>query len=119
MIDWQQIKQLEEDIGPEDFSDVVILFLEEVDSTVEELKTAPPESAEELAPVLHFLKGSAYNLGFREFGDYCSDGERLVLEGQGQRVALDNVIRLYTKSKQQFFADAPLRCSFRPQEGAV
>ena len=115
MIDWAQIKQLEEDIGEEDFGDVVSLFLAEVDEAVAQLGKNPPDTSDKLAPALHFLKGSAYNLGFKAFGDYCSEGEKLSLEGKGEDVEIAKVITLYTDSKGVFFGQAADYCSFVPE----
>jgi hypothetical protein len=39
MINWSQIKQLEEDVGAEDLAEVVMLFLSEVDEAISELDT--------------------------------------------------------------------------------
>jgi HPt (histidine-containing phosphotransfer) domain-containing protein len=114
MIDWGQIKQLEEDIGAEDFGDVVILFIEEVDEAVNQLKENPPRDAAQLGPALHFLKGSAYNLGFNIFAEYCSEGEKMADNGQADCVDLEKVICLYTESKAKFIQEAPQHCSFQP-----
>ncbi|MBV1863728.1 MAG: Hpt domain-containing protein [Rhodobacteraceae bacterium] len=114
MIDWVQIRQLEEDIGEEDFGDIVSLFLEEVDEVVAQLSENPPDTSDKLAPKLHFLKGSAYNLGFKAFGDYCSEGEKLSLEGKGEDVEIAKIITLYTDSKDAFFRQAADHCSFVP-----
>jgi len=114
MIDWAQIQQLEEDIGIEDFGEVVTLFMAEVDEAVSELDNTRPNSPDEMAPALHFLKGSAYNLGFKTFGDYCSEGESLAQNGRASEVDLEKVISLYTESKTAFFSQASNHCSFVP-----
>ena len=114
MINWAQIKQLEEDIGEEDFGDVVSLFLEEVDEAVAQLSKNPPGTSDKLASTLHFLKGSAYNLGFMVFGDCCSEGEKLLLEGKGEDVKIAKVVALYADSKDAFLRQATAHCSFVP-----
>ncbi len=114
MIDWVQIRQLEEDIGVEDFGEVVTLFMAEVDEAVSVLSNNRPKSPEDVASALHFLKGSAYNLGFKTFGDYCSEGEILAQNGQVGDVDLDKVISLYAESKTAFFSQASNHCSFEP-----
>lgn len=115
MIDWAQIRQLEADIGTEDFSEVVDLFIAEVDEAVMQLAEDPPEAADLLVSALHFLKGSAYNLGFRAFGDYCSEGEKMAMDGDGNDVNLKKTIRLYVESKEHFFKQAAEHCSFVPE----
>ena len=112
MINWVQVRQLEEDVGAEDFGDVVSLFLAEVDQAVAQLDTIPRDP-DALAPALHFLRGSAYNLGFQAFGDYCSEGEKLSLGGRIHEVELTKVAALYCRSKQAFFAGAASHCSFQ------
>lgn len=112
MIDWAQIQQLEEDIGVEDFGEVVTLFMAEVDEAVSELDNNRPKSPDAMATALHFLKGSAYNLGFKTFGDYCSEGENLAQNGQLNDVDLDKVISLYAESKTLFSSQASNYCSF-------
>lgn len=111
MIDWAQIKQLEEDVGAEDLAEVVEVFLEEVDEAVDNLRDAPTVPDAELGPIMHFLKGSAYNLGFSDFGDYCSEGEKLANSGGGRAVDLAKVVVLYDQSKQLFIDQAPDNCS--------
>ena len=112
MINWTQIKQLEEDVGVEDFGDVVELFLAEVDEAVESLPTLDVEDAAVIGPALHFLKGSAFNLGFQEFGEYCSQGEAASIKGTSDTVDIEKVASLYQQSKEAFFAAAADHCSY-------
>ncbi len=79
MIDWTRVEELRDEIGAEDFSEVVELFLSEVEERIElaSAKTVPAELAEDL----HFLKGSALNLGFSEFAQRCSEGEANAANG--------------------------------------
>ena len=112
MIDWQQVRQLEEDIGIDDFGEVVTLFLAEVDEAIFQLKENPPIKSEEISAALHFLKGSAYNLGFKSFGDFCGIGERHAKNGQLDENGLEEVIDLYQQSKAIFLDQAAGNCSF-------
>ncbi len=41
MIDWLQIKALPDDVGAEDFEEVVEIFIEEVAEIVERLRSNP------------------------------------------------------------------------------
>lgn len=111
MIDWAQVKQLEEDVGSEDLADVVTLFLSEVDEAVEALQSLPKDSAPEVAAALHFLKGSAFNLGFQEFGDYCAAGETQAHGGDTESVSFQAVERLYLDSKSLFLDELSSHCS--------
>lgn len=102
MIDWSRIDELREQIGEEDFAEVVELFLEEVEEVIGRLRTQErPASLEE---DLHFLKGSALNLGFDKFSQACQVGESMAAAGQSHEVALDAILTTYDTSKVAFLA---------------
>lgn len=111
MINWSQIKQLEEDVGAEDLEEVVTLFLSEVDEAIGELQTVASASPKEVAEALHFLKGSAFNLGFQSFGEYCSVGEAQAHAGDMSEISMSQVEQLYHDSKKVFLADLPKHCA--------
>ena len=73
MIDWRRIDELKSEIGQEDFEEVVVLFLEEVESAIGALN--PASDFESWRDSMHFLKGSAMNLGFEELASLCQKGE--------------------------------------------
>lgn len=100
MIDWGRIDELNREIGPDGFAEVVELFLDEVEGVVMRLKTSPNPLA--LESDLHFLKGGAWNLGFKEFGGLCQDGERRAAAGKGAEIDIGRVIDSYFASKQAF-----------------
>ena len=112
MIDWSQIRQLEADIGADDFAEVVNLFLMEVDEAVEALAENPPQDAAGMAAALHFLKGSAFNLGFQTFGEICGQGEVACNRGALESVSVPTIVGLYQASKTEFTKDAADHCSF-------
>ncbi|NIZ11831.1 Hpt domain-containing protein [Phaeobacter sp. HF9A] len=101
MIDWPRVRELKEEVGEDGFDEVVELFLEEVEEVIAKLKTGDRSQLEQ---DLHFLKGSALNLGFQEFSDACLRGERLSAEGQQATVDLEQVVAIYDNSKQNFLA---------------
>ena len=113
MINWDQVKELESEIGPEDFGDIVEVFIEEVDEAIAALEGASLEG-EELASAMHFLKGSSANLGFVELAAYCSDGETKAKEGASAEVDLTKVIALYDVSKSKFLAEASDHILYNP-----
>lgn len=113
MIDWKQVKQLEEDIGAEDFQDVAEMFLDEVDEAVDSLRCNPDLNANALASALHFLKGSAANLGFQDFGECCSQGEKNAEKGQVELVDLGHLVSLYDQSKKAFLENASAYTTLR------
>ncbi len=111
MIDWTYIKQLEADVGTGDFRNVVALFLDEVDSEIDLLKS-PIVTAETLQSRMHFLKGSSYYLGFTEFGDLCAANEALAESGRAAEIDLQRLIAIYEKSRLRFMDEAPKYCGF-------
>jgi len=74
MIDWDRVAELRDEIGEEDFAEVTELFLDEADEVVAGLSDLA--DAESLQAALHFLKGSALNLGFRDLALLCQQGEK-------------------------------------------
>jgi HPt (histidine-containing phosphotransfer) domain-containing protein len=80
MIDWKRVEDLREEIGADDFLDVAGMFLEEADQTIDRLSSGA--DAAQIGPLLHFLKGSALNLGLVDLARLCQDGEKAVNIGQ-------------------------------------
>lgn len=102
MIDWMRVEELRSEIGSDGFAEVVELFLDEVEGVVIRLKTRPDPAGFESD--LHFLKGSAWNLGFAEFGALCQDGERKAATGQRDDVDIARVVDVYFASRDIFLA---------------
>ena len=103
MVDWDRVRELRSEIGPEDFDEVVCLFLEEADGAIARLSVS--NGAKALAADLHFLKGAALNLGFASLSGLCQDGERRAGSGDVS-VDLDAVRAAYTACRAEFEADA-------------
>ena len=102
MIEWSRVETLREEVGDEAFDEVVELFLEEVEQVMTRLRTAPDPSRFEHD--LHFLKGSAMNLGFRTFSALCEDGEKLASLGNAQSVDIAAILHIYARSRAEFLA---------------
>jgi len=102
MIDWNRIAELRDEIGAEDFADVVALFLEEVSGVVARLRNNAVRA--ELANDLHFLKGSAMNLGFRRFAEMCQEGENEAECGRADSVDVVRILACYDDSQAAFMA---------------
>lgn len=100
MIDWSRVSELRAEVGEEDFGEVVELFLEEVDSVIEALSPDMDDIEEQL----HFLKGSALNLGFAEFADHCGQGEAAAAAGQPLPVSEGRLAEIYRESRAEFQA---------------
>lgn len=99
MIDWDRIEELRIEVGADDFCDVVDIFLEEVDEVVGRLRQDGIAGLEEN---LHFLKGSALNLGFDAFAQLCQTGETAARQGQGDRVEIGPILDSYATSRAAF-----------------
>lgn len=99
MIDWSQLDALRAELGAS-FDELVEVFLEEMDTALARLDGAAPPA--QMAMDLHFLKGSALNLGFAEFARLCAAGEATA--ANGGRVDPQPVRAAYAESRRAFLA---------------
>ncbi|MFK7751982.1 MAG: Hpt domain-containing protein [Sedimentitalea sp.] len=106
MIDWDRINELRDEVGGEDFEEVVELFLEEVEDVISKLRKTPAMST--LEQDLHFLKGSALSLGFKEFSSLCQNGETLAANNHATSVDLKLLLDSYDASKSLFLSQRDL-----------
>ena len=73
MINWIRVRELRDEIGADDFAEVVLMFLQEADDVVARMRDGvTPGSG---GGDLHFLRGAALNLGFRAIANLCHEGE--------------------------------------------
>ena len=100
MIDWNRVSELRDEVGPDDFGEVVELFLEEVECEMGPLRNSLDQQA--LEARLHFLKGSALNLGFSEFSERCQVGDTAAAKGRQSEVDIDAIRSCYDASKSEF-----------------
>ncbi len=100
MIDWARIRELQNEIGAEDFGDVVELFLDEVESEIAELRAEYDQT--QLESKFHMLKGSALNLGFRKFAEHCQAGETAASENRHCQIDVPATLAVYDLSKVEF-----------------
>ncbi|WP_298858919.1 Hpt domain-containing protein [uncultured Sulfitobacter sp.] len=101
MINWTRVKTLRDEVGAEDFDDIVDIFIDEVSEMVDRLRKAP--KIQNLGEDLHALKGSALNLGFTEFSALCQTGETLAAEGKANEIDLPPILSCFDNSKDAFF----------------
>lgn len=92
---------LRDEVGPEDFTEIATLFLEEADEVVARL--SEKSDAKSMESDLHFLKGSALNLGFEDFARLCQSGERMAATGH-THIPIDTVRSAYEQSRTAFVA---------------
>lgn len=100
MIDWGRIDILRDDVGEDALDEVIDLFLDEVDQVIARLERNPVPA--EFDKDLHFLKGSALNLGFTDFSALCQEGERKAAAGAADKIDITEVIVMYRRSRGFF-----------------
>lgn len=102
MIDWKRVAELRDEVGEDGFDEIIELFLEEVESIIDLFRDET--GVDQLEAHMHFLKGSALNLGFQNFADLCQNGEILAEQGQGDEIELRAVVECYDLSRADFMA---------------
>ena len=98
MIDWDRIRALRVDIGAEAFEEVLDLFLEEVESGLAELDDDMAEA--QRRERLHFVAGSALNLGFAALAVLCQSAER-----GGKSVSAGEIQACYAQCRAELLAN--------------
>lgn len=99
MIDWRRVEELREEIGADGFSEVADMFLDEAEQAVRALQSGL--AAGDIAAQLHFLKGSALNLGLSDLAAICQEGERKAATGEGGAIDIGQVASVYRDSRSQ------------------
>lgn len=99
MIDVIRVNELRDEIGADDFEEVVQMFLDEADEVIARITSL--DNAKSIESDLHFLKGAALNLGFSAFAALCQDGERRAASGE-TGLDIDAVKQCYELSKSVF-----------------
>mgnify|MGYP006282912513 CR=1 FL=1 len=89
MINWNRVNELRDEVGADDFDEVVTLFLEEVSAALDDIARDGPTPEDR-----HFLRGSAANLGF--------DGLALLCDQDADTAALREC---YDQSRARFLCD--------------
>lgn len=105
MVDWNRVRMLQDEVGEEDFDEIVELFLEEVETVISKMSEAPNRG--EFGEDLHFLKGSALSIGFARFSKLCQAGETAAEQGQEATVDLQEIISSFEESKKEFLEGLP------------
>lgn len=76
MLDWTHINRLRQEVGEDSFAEIVDLFFAEVADTFAKVRANGATHTD-----MHFLKGSAANLGFVAFSKTCQIAEHALLAG--------------------------------------
>lgn len=93
------MNELRDEVGAEDFDEVIELFLEEAGDAIECLRS---DDGGDLEQVLHFLKGSALSLGFNALSDACQQGERDAAADKAAQVDIGAIIAIFERSRAHF-----------------
>ena len=72
MINAARIQELKDEVGEDDLIEVIELFCEEVEEVLDALETTEQS---QIPAQLHFLKGSALNIGLDAVSDLCKEQE--------------------------------------------
>lgn len=96
MIDWERLSELRSDLGDEEFLPALELFVDEVESVAMRLSM---DNAAQLERDLHFMKGSASNLGFDTFAAMCGEFEEAASRGNTMIIDIDALLEVYAESK--------------------
>lgn len=96
MLNQSRIDELKAEVGEDDFAEVVELFCEEMDEVFDDIAHANPTKLREC---LHFLKGSALNVGLETVGNLCINAENTLASNEEAAVDLDELRSIYEQSK--------------------
>lgn len=102
MLDWNRIRELRNEVGDDEFRLIFELFQDEVEGVMMRLSK---RNARKLADDLHFLKGCAWNMGFRAFGILCDEGERIAAAGRAAGFDIGAIMACYSSSKQTLIGE--------------
>lgn len=102
MLDWDRVLELKNEVGEEAFAEVVELFLEEVEEVFVRFRADGVTNT--IAADLHFLRGSAINLGFANLAEICTAGEKSANALGIKMVSLQAIFDSYEKSKDMLLS---------------
>ena len=116
MIDWERVIELRDEVGADEFEPVLELFIDEVEHLVMQLTADDPAQLERY---LHFLKGSAWNLGFADFGTRCGEIEARAAANDLAGVQLEDLVECYSLSKRVFTRELASRTGHGGESDSV
>lgn len=99
MVDWNRVEELKEELGEDEFPEVIEVFLEEFEETLANLdpETATPAD-------MHFLKGSAATLGFSDTKTLCTEAESQLKQDAEAGIDLGAILAAYFTEKADLLA---------------
>ncbi len=101
MLDTARIAELKSEVGEDDFAEVVALFCEEMEEVLAELDQTPQCA---VAGKIHFLKGSAQNIGLTVVGALCLEEEARLRDDPNVHPNVPRLREAYEASKSQLIS---------------
>ena len=102
MIDWQRVNELRDEVGNDDFPEIVTVFLDEVDEVIARITIRITQED------MHFLKGSAWTLGFSDTGTLCREGEDMMKGRLPKTPALEPILTAFHAERAELLTDPSL-----------
>ena len=96
MVNWDRITELQEEVGEDDLSEVLALFCEEVEEALGALSTTDTNT---LKSHLHFLKGSALNIGLDQVSTLCREAEQSLASDPQSAIMVDAIRSAYQDAR--------------------
>ena len=96
MINAARIQELKDEVGEDDLIEVIELFCEEVEEVLETLEST--EQAQ-MPAQLHFLKGSALNIGLDAVANLCKEQELRLKADPGAQADIASIRAAYDACK--------------------
>lgn len=97
MINTARIQELKDEVGEDDLVEVIELFCEEVEEVLRALDSTP---LEQMSAQLHFLKGSALNIGLDAVSELCKQQEDQLKSDPTAPADISTIRATYAASKE-------------------
>ena len=97
MINTARIQELKDEVGEDDLVEVIALFCEEVEEVLQALDTTPQD---QMPAQLHFLKGSALNIGLHAVSELCKQQETRLKSDPTALADIGTIRTTYAASKE-------------------
>ena len=102
MINWDGISELQAEVGEDGIAEVVEIFLEEMEEGLEGLSAST--ETPEMLDKLHFLKGSAQNIGLDEVSSLCARDEAALKADATGQVDFQAIKAALSQAKEELSA---------------
>jgi HPt (histidine-containing phosphotransfer) domain-containing protein len=102
VISIERIEELKSEVGEDDFTEILGLFVAESAAVLERLRmVVDPDEAEEL---LHALKGSALNIGFDGLAVLCREGGGALAGTPAWNTRFAQLLDMFERSRERLDA---------------